>query len=49
VFWQAWPLSEEHGFIYFAPNGTVNTDGARFWNATDACCDFYDSGVDDSG
>jgi polyhydroxybutyrate depolymerase len=43
------PLSEELGFLYAHPDGTVNPGGARFWNATDACCDFYGSGVDDSG
>lgn len=43
------PLSEEYGFIYCFPDGTMNPASARFWNATDACCDFYDSGVDDSG
>ncbi len=35
--------------IFAAPNGTINTDGNRFWNATDACCDFYNTNVDDSG
>jgi polyhydroxybutyrate depolymerase len=39
--------SESKGFIYAAPNGTVNSMGARFWNATDACCDEENSGVDD--
>jgi polyhydroxybutyrate depolymerase len=31
------------------PNGTTDADGAAFWNATDACCDFFRSGVDDAG
>lgn len=43
------PMSEAYGFIYFVPEGTIDPSGSRFWNATDACCDFYDSGVDDAG
>lgn len=37
----------ERGFVLLLPDGTVNSDGNRFWNATDACCDFERSGVDD--
>jgi polyhydroxybutyrate depolymerase len=48
-YFQFLPLAEEHGFLYLYPNGTVDQAGNRFWNATDACCDFYGSGVDDSG
>jgi len=36
------------GFIYALPDGTLDPDGNSFWNATDACCDFFGSGVDDS-
>ena len=36
-------------FLYCVPQGTVDLLGERFWNATDACCDFFDEGVDDSG
>ncbi len=43
------PLSEQYGFIYLHPSGTFDGTGFRFWNGTDACCDFYGSGVDDSG
>jgi len=43
------PLIDEYGFFYLHPDGTVDTNGFPFWNATDACCDFYDTGVDDSG
>ena len=35
------------GIAVILPNGTRNPDGATFWNATDYCCDFYGSGVDD--
>lgn len=34
-------------FLYAMPNGTVNPRGRRFWNATDACCNFEGSTVDD--
>jgi polyhydroxybutyrate depolymerase len=30
------------------PNGTVDSTGSHFWNATDACCNLYGSTVDDS-
>ncbi len=43
------PLAEQHGALYAYPDGTVDEGGKRFWNATDACCDFYDTDVDDSG
>lgn len=39
--------STERGFITVLPNGTRDSGGNRFWNATDACCDFGNSGVDD--
>ncbi|MHC4697940.1 MAG: CE1 family esterase [Planctomycetota bacterium] len=42
-------LAEEFGFLYVAPDATTrDEDNQTFWNATDACCDFYDTGVDDS-
>lgn len=34
-------------FILVLPNGTPNESGQPHWNATDACCDFYDEQVDD--
>lgn len=43
------PLAQARGFLYCYPDGTVDIFGDRFWNATDACCDFYKSGVDDAG
>jgi len=43
------PLSEEYGFLYLYPDGTVDFFGNHFWNATDACCNFFGSGVDDVG
>ncbi len=43
------PVLDERGVLYVVPNGTPDRAGDQFWNATDACCDLYHSGVDDSG
>ena len=40
---------ESQQFLLVLPNGTTNSNGQRFWNATDACCDGFGSGVDDVG
>ena len=40
-------LADDKQLFVAHPDGTVDQTGARFWNATDACCDFYGSGVDD--
>lgn len=37
------------GFLLVVPDGTVNSTGRAFWNATPDCCDEERSGVDDSG
>ena len=37
------------GYALLLPNGTRNSEGNRFWNATPACCDFENSGIDDAG
>jgi polyhydroxybutyrate depolymerase len=39
---------ERRGIITAYPDGTVDRAGNQFWSATDACCDFDESGVDDS-
>jgi len=36
------------GMIFLMPNGIRNAVGSRFWNATDACCDIFANGRDDS-
>jgi polyhydroxybutyrate depolymerase len=41
------PAAEARGFVYAYPDGTLDNDGNRFWNATDACCNFNGSDVDD--
>ncbi len=40
--------ADRRGFLYALPDGTKNKQDKRFWNATEACCDFARSGVDDS-
>lgn len=40
-------LGTSRGFLLATPDGTLNIASQRFWNATDACCDFASSGVDD--
>jgi polyhydroxybutyrate depolymerase len=40
--------AHRRGFLYAYPDGSRDVRGDRFWNATDACCDLYGSGVDDS-
>ncbi len=48
-YFQFLPLTEQHGFIYLYPDGSVDSFGFRFWNATDACCNFDGSAIDDVG
>ena len=45
------PLAEARGFLYCYPDGTIAgpVGATGFWNATDACCDFGNTGVDDVG
>lgn len=40
--------ADRRGFLYAMPDGTTDPRGNRFWNATDACCDFTRTGVDDA-
>ena len=35
------------GVAYIAPTGSEDSFGSTYWNATDACCDFNNSSVDD--
>jgi polyhydroxybutyrate depolymerase len=39
--------AEQRGFLYAYPDGTTDSTGNRFWSATDACCDFDRTGVND--
>lgn len=40
--------SEERGFLLALPEGTTDSEGRQFWNATDACCNADGRHVDDS-
>ncbi len=40
-------VARDRGFLFANPDGTTNAAGQRFWNATNACCDFALTGVDD--
>ncbi len=48
LYFQLQPMAEKYGFLYAHPDGTVDSKGDQFWNATDACCDLDHTGVDDS-
>ena len=39
----------DQGYALVLPNGTVDRNGNPFWNATDRCCDFWGTDVDDVG
>ena len=41
--------ADEAGYLFAAPDGTIDKNGSHFWNATDDCCDFDGTGVDDVG
>ena len=41
-------LADSRGFLYAHPDGLVDADGKRYWNATDSCCDLGGTKVDDS-
>ncbi len=40
-------LADDRGVYVAHPDGTIDAMGEHFWNATDACCDFGHTGVDD--
>lgn len=40
--------AELRGFLYAMPDGSLDRGGDQFWNATNACCDIFRTGVDDS-
>ncbi|PHX72887.1 MAG: hypothetical protein CK521_01000 [Acidimicrobium sp.] len=40
-------VAEKNKFILVYPDGTLDSTGRRFWNATDACCDFVSAVADD--
>lgn len=36
------------GFMILTPQGRTDRDGNTFWNGGNFCCDFYETGVDDT-
>lgn len=47
AYWRASAVARSMGFYLVLPNGTEDSRGNQFWNATPACCDFGSTGVDD--
>ena len=41
-------VAETNKFILVYPDGTLDSSGKRFWNATDACCDFLSAVADEA-
>ena len=39
--------AERSSFLLALPDGTTDSSGRRFWNASDACCNFLSVPVDD--
>ena len=37
-------VADANGMIYLYPNGLVDYNMARYWKATEACCDFLEVG-----
>lgn len=40
---------ERRGVLYVLADGTPDDEGRRFWDATEACCNFFGPPVDDAG
>ncbi len=47
LYFQLGALADVKTFLYAYPDGTLDPTGQHFWNATDACCDFYNNPVND--
>lgn len=47
VYFGLGALAESAGFLLAYPDGTADSKGLLFWNATDACCDTDHLGIDD--
>lgn len=48
AFFNVGAEADRHGIVVLAPEGTRDTQNNRFWNATIACCDWFQTGVDDA-
>lgn len=49
LVYQLRPRVDTEGFILILPEGTTDSRGLQFWNATEACCDFDGTEIDDVG
>ena len=47
AWWRLPQAAQEAGVLLITPEGTKDRAGDTFWNATDYCCNLYDSSVDD--
>ncbi len=47
AFFETGAEARARGVVILTPEGTTNNDGEQFWNATEMCCDWGNSGVDD--
>ena len=45
--WGFTEIIDKYKFIYATPTGTIDSTNSPFWNATNACCNFYGSTADD--
>jgi polyhydroxybutyrate depolymerase len=48
VYFKLSTSAKARGMFFVAPDGTLDSKGRGFWNATDACCNFEDAPVDDA-
>lgn len=46
-YFQLNDVALRRGFVLALPDGLTDSVGSHFWNATDACCNFFGSTVDD--
>jgi polyhydroxybutyrate depolymerase len=47
LYFNVLPLVEEKQILLAAPDGLFDSQGKRYWNAVDTCCDFDHTNVDD--
>lgn len=47
LYWGSSDYVDTGRFVLAVPDGTVDGGGFQFWNATDVCCNWYGSTVDD--
>jgi polyhydroxybutyrate depolymerase len=48
-WWHMEQLADDRGVIVATADGTTDSGGTTFWDATDYCCNFGRAAVDDSG